>query len=47
MVDYDLERSSNKSKWISKALNKLYDIEYDENKAIWKFVNALRTFWVS
>lgn len=47
LVDYDLERSSNKSKWISKALNKLFDIEYDENKAIWKFVDALRAFLVS
>lgn len=47
MVDYDLERSSNKSKWISTALNKLFEIEYDENKAIWKFVDALRAYLVS
>ena len=47
LVDYGLERSSNKSKWISIALNKVFDIEYDENKAIWKFVDALRAFLVS
>lgn len=47
LVDYDLERSSNKSKWISKALNKLFEIEYDENKAVWKFVDNLRAYLVS
>ena len=47
LVDYGLERSSNKSKWISNALNKVFDIEYDGNKAIWKFVDALRAFLVS
>ena len=47
LVDYGLERSSNKSKWISIALNKVFDIEYDENKTIWKFVDALRAFLVS
>ena len=47
LVDYGLERSSNKSKWISNALNKVFDIEYDKNKAIWKFVDALRAFLVS
>ena len=47
LVDYDLERSSNKSKWIAKALSKLFEIEYDESKAIWKFVDALRDFLVS
>ena len=47
LIDYDLERSSNKSKWISKALNKLFEIEYDENKDIWKFIDGLRAFLVS
>lgn len=47
MIDYGLERSSNKSKWISTALSKLFEIEYDRNKAIWKFVDALRAFLVS
>ena len=47
LTDYGLERSSNKSKWISKALNKLFEIEYDENKDIWKFINGLRVFLVS
>ena len=47
MVDYDIERTSNKSKWISKALNKLFEIEYDDSKAIRKFVDALRIYLVS
>ena len=47
LIDYGLERSSNKSKWISKALNKLFEIEYDENKDIWKFIDGLRAFLVS
>lgn len=47
LIDYGLEKSSNKSKWISKALNKLFEIEYDENKAIWKFIDGLRAFLVS
>lgn len=47
MTDYGLEKSSNKSKWISNALNKLFEIEYDQDKAVWKFVDALRAFLVS
>lgn len=47
MIDYDIERTSNKSKWISTALNKLFEIEYDESKAIWRFVDALRNYLVS
>lgn len=44
MVDYGIERSSNKAKWISKALDKLFEVEYNEDKAVWKFVDALRDF---
>ncbi len=44
MVDYDIERTSNKSKWISKALNKLFEIDYDRTKAIWIFVDALKSY---
>ena len=47
LVDYGIDRSSNKSKWISNALDELFGIEYDGNKDIWKFVDALRTFLVS
>lgn len=47
MIDYDIERTSNKSKWISRALSKLFEIEYDESKSVWKFVDALRTYLVS
>ena len=46
LVDYSVERTSNKSKWITQALDKLYDLEPDENKNIWKFVFALKTYLV-
>ena len=42
-----IQRSSNKSKWISRALDRLFDIEYGKNKAIWKFVDALRAFLIN
>ena len=44
MIDYGIDRKSNKSKWIGNALNKLYDIEHDKSKEIWKFVDELRSF---
>ncbi len=42
--DYGVARTSNKSKWISEALGKLFEIEYDGNREIWKFVNALKNY---
>lgn len=47
LVDYGIERTSNKSKWIVEALTKTYDIEYDCSKEIWKFVDKLRNFLIS
>lgn len=47
LIDYRVERTSNKSKWISEALKKLFEIEYNEDKEIWKFINALRDFLVN
>ena len=46
LIDYGIERTSNKSKWISDALNKVFEIEYDKNKAVWKFVDALKDFLI-
>lgn len=45
LVDYGIERTSNKSKWISCALDKLFEIEYDNSKEVWKFVDALKRFF--
>ena len=45
LVDYGIERTSNKSKWISDALDKLFEIEYDNSKEVWKFVDALKRFF--
>lgn len=47
LVDYGIERTSNKSKWIAEALTKVFDIEYDGSKEIWKFVDKLRGFLIS
>ena len=44
LVDYGIERTSNKPKWIVDALTKVYDIEPDRDKAIWKFVYSLKDF---
>lgn len=44
LVDYDVARSSNKSKWITKALEKLFDIEYNPEKEIWKFMDSLKAY---
>ena len=47
LVDYGIERTSNKSKWIAEALTQVYDIEYDSSKEIWKFVDKLRAFLIN
>lgn len=47
MVDYGIERTSNKSKWISEALSKLYEIGPDDTKAVWNFVGALQKYLIS
>ena len=46
LVDYGIDRTSNKSRWITNALDKIFNLEYDAEKEIWKFVDALRTFLV-
>ena len=47
LVDYGIERTSNKPKWIAEALTKIYESEPDNDKAIWKFVYSLRDFLIS
>lgn len=46
LVDYGIERTSNKSRWITTALGKVFDLEYDAEKEIWSFVDALRSFLI-
>lgn len=46
LVDYGIARTSNKSKWITTALDKIFNLEYDAEKEIWKFVDALRSFLI-
>ena len=38
LVDYGVTRSSNKTKWITQALEKLFEIDYDAEKQIWRFI---------
>lgn len=45
LIDYGIDRKSNKSKWISEALNKLYEIDVDSKKEIWKFMNSLKEYF--
>ena len=47
LIDYDVQRISNKSKWISEALNKLSQINYEPNKNIWKFIDNLYNYFNS
>ncbi|MCD8231198.1 MAG: AAA family ATPase [Clostridiales bacterium] len=45
LCDYGIGRTKNKSKWIGEALNKLYEIEHDPDKAVWQFVDALKAYF--
>ena len=47
LVDYGVARSSNKTKWITRALEKLFEIDYDSEKRIWRFIDALKTYLTS
>lgn len=44
LIDYGVPRISNKSKWITQALEKIFDIEYKKEKEIWKFMNSLKKY---
>ena len=44
LVDYDVPRSSNKTNWIVTALEKLFEVNYDSEKEIWKFIDKLRNY---
>ena len=47
LVDYGINKTANKSKWIITALDKLFDIEYDNSKEIWKFMDELKKYLLS
>lgn len=46
LLDYGIDRKSNKSKWISEALNRIYEIEFNNEKEIWKFMNSLKKYFI-
>lgn len=46
LEDYGVARSSKKNKWISKALEKLYTIEVEDDKEIWKFIKEIQQYFV-
>ena len=45
LEEYGIKRTQNKSRWISKALEKIYTIEPDESKPIWQFANDLKNYF--
>lgn len=47
LVDYGVTRSSNKTKWITQALEKLFEIDYDAEKQIWRFIDFLKKYLTS
>ena len=47
LVDYGINKTRNKSKWISKALDALFTLEYNGEKEIWRFVDKLKDFLTS
>ncbi len=47
LVDCGINKTKNKSKWISKALDALFTLEYDSKKEIWRFIDKLKNFLTS
>ena len=47
LVDYGINKTRNKSKWISKALDALFTLEYNSEKEVWRFVDRLKDFLTS
>lgn len=41
LEDYDIPASNHKSAWILRALEKLDQIEYDNSKELWKFIDMI------
>lgn len=44
LIDYGVARSSSKTKWITRALEKLFELDYDSEKQIWKFIDSLKMY---
>ena len=44
LVDYGIKKSNQKTKWITSALDKLFELEYDANKEIWIFIDLLKSY---
>lgn len=44
LIDYEINRTDNKSRWITQALTKLCEIEYEEDKDLWRFINKLKEY---
>lgn len=45
--DYDYPRLSDKSKWITGALEKIFDMTPDRNKELWKFIYELKDYIIN
>ena len=47
LEDYDYPRLSDKSKWITGALEKIFDMTPDRNKELWKFIYELKDYLIN
>ena len=47
LEDYDIKRTDNKKNWITKALTKLFSVEVNQEKQIWKFMNEIQQYFES
>lgn len=47
LIDYGVDRKMKKNKWISNALETVYDLEVDDKKAVWKFIKDIKQYFSS
>lgn len=45
LLDYDINRKSSKKNWITEALTELCDMEINDDKELWKFINELKVYF--
>lgn len=47
LTDYGVDRKMRKNKWISKALETIYDLEVDDQRDVWKFIKSIKRYFVA
>lgn len=46
LTEYGVDRKMKKNKWISKALETVYDLGVDDQGDVWKFIKSIRHYFV-